>query len=1175
MRRIGSKKQKNSSTSLLATSVPTYKITFHTDANGPKSEEHYVASPTKSQGNVWGAVPQQSAVFDIPLDLSADGPSLPFMDATTALEAGAIPAYETMQPCDEKGAKIRQTVAHMEELKAQEAVFLQILLSLHYSCLLLTPCSCGIEKHLQKVGCTDCLQGELLCPQCWLNRHRTMPTHWALIWNAKEQFFEKYDFSRVMKNTSIRLGHYGHQCPETDLGRTFTLVESNGIHATSISFCRCKTGDGQRGEPEFQQLLRAGIFPGSVKEPKTGYTLGLLEYYRQERNQGKGSAYNFVHVLQRMADPFFAGSVPDIYVNFLAITRFHQHLDTIMQRGHAHGVDTPLPGEADRPYPNRPIGYLGLLCAACPERGVNLPFVVNVPKYLRYQFTLDGNFKANLFFKRDNGSDKALTDGRMYFPKQTEFAEIAKAYIVAEEDKEVPCKAHIGSIPHQGQVKYGNTAVSGVVACACDHAVAGSFVDMLKGEAFAIGTYAQREHLKHTNSPPHGPTTKTPTVFSYNSWCSFVVNMRNRAITLFPEETWLHTMLAEAEGQIPADHINAHGTKCQTIWQAVYFVCRAHFHGETAEVLWAFLNPLGSSTRQMTGAARHDIINFVMDAWNILKVLRQAELLAAERLDALRLFELHMAVLEDLSRQHTTEVAGWSRLSRITTESDNGTPESVYQHKSTRVLPIDNVLAAMVVEEAEKWKHQNQHEPRTSVAEWIHNGMKIERDQTFIIALLKTHREHPLQETWDAITKLRDDTNLALKTFRESQGAIYPCLKLSVLDVDEPELSAIQLPSYRMKHGQRGVDNDLELRDAEIKLRCTEADNGILAIQAASLALSAIKKARELDYRGQGGVTRSQRNVQKAELMKTFEIDMYNRARAALIHLGHMAKDAVEPYRPLSHRDTRRKETHLHRAKGDSRLFDGTAWYLQSGVTISRAAVGSTLALGDPDDDDDEPQLLVGTQTRKRAGFTKSPRAAKRLKDIAPDDVVVESSASEAKDSDLEMSPSKRAKARGSTKKKKKASGWIWLERVTNGQNLGDAEKLGEYKRESDRVQWLRAEAEMYRWLEQYERKHAELMRVIERFRRDSVVWGGLGDREEHRNGGLNGAVAFARMQATMYRRLEHNARVIFKSADSGAHHDWVSASTFDELVTKIDTWQDLVFKWMDDMNIHRAYKDF
>ncbi|KAJ7860695.1 hypothetical protein B0H14DRAFT_2350506, partial [Mycena olivaceomarginata] len=52
------------------------------------------------------------------------------------------------------------------------------------------------------------------------------------------------------------------------------------------------------------------IFPGSVKEPNTGYTVSLLGYYRQERSQGKGSAYNFMHVLQQMADPFFGDAVP-------------------------------------------------------------------------------------------------------------------------------------------------------------------------------------------------------------------------------------------------------------------------------------------------------------------------------------------------------------------------------------------------------------------------------------------------------------------------------------------------------------------------------------------------------------------------------------------------------------------------------------------------------------------------------------------------------------------------------------------------------------------------------------------------------------------------------------------------------------------------------------------------
>lgn len=255
-----------------------------------------------------------------------------------------------------------------------------------------------------------------------------------------------------------------------------------------------------------------------------------------------------------------------------------------------------------------------------------------------------------------------------------------------------------------------------------------------------------------------------------------------------------------------------------------------------------------------------------------------------------------------------------------------------------------------------------------------------------MITLLNSHREHPLQDTWGTITKLRDSLNLDLKKFRERQRVVYPHLKLSALDVDEPELTAIQLPSYRMKHGQRMAtdadanDHDSELREAEIKLRCSEANSGILGVRAASLALSAVKKARELDYRGQAGITRSQRNLQKAELMKSFEITMYNKARASLIRLGHMGKDAVEPYPPLSLRDTRRKETHLHRAKGDSRLFDGTAWYLQSGVTISRAAVPAMLSpIKRRQDDEDEPQLLAGTQTLKRSGKEHPPEESLTL----------------------------------------------------------------------------------------------------------------------------------------------------------------------------------------------------
>jgi hypothetical protein len=51
-----------------------------------------------------------------------------------------------------------------------------------------------------------------------------------------------------------------------------------------------------------------------------------------------------------------------------------------------------------------------------------------------------------------------------------------------------------------------------------------------------------------------------------------------------------------------------------------------------------------------------------------------------------------------------------------------------------------------------------------------------------------------------------------------------------------------------------------------------------------------------------------------------------------------------------------------------------------------------------------------------------------------------------------------------------------------------------------------------------------------------------------------------------MHHRLEHDTKTIFKSADSGAHHDWVAAITFDKLVTKIDRWCDMILKWIDEM---------
>ncbi|KAJ6608935.1 hypothetical protein B0H10DRAFT_2226427 [Mycena sp. CBHHK59/15] len=88
----------------------------------------------------------------------------------------------------------------------------------------------------------------------------------------------------------------------------------------------------QMWAPEFQQLLLAGIFPGSIKEPKTGYTLGLLDYYCQQRTKGRARLTTSCTSCMD-GRSFFFGAVPDIYINFLAITRYYDHLDLSIRHG--------------------------------------------------------------------------------------------------------------------------------------------------------------------------------------------------------------------------------------------------------------------------------------------------------------------------------------------------------------------------------------------------------------------------------------------------------------------------------------------------------------------------------------------------------------------------------------------------------------------------------------------------------------------------------------------------------------------------------------------------------------------------------------------------------------------------------------------------------------------------
>ena len=143
----------------------------------------------------------------------------------------------------------------------------------------------------------------------WLKIHLNMPTHWALVWNTESGHYKKTDISSLHPRAGICLGHQGKRCPHAAERISFTLSDNNGIHPTKIVFCRCHPADNPHSSQTFQ-LIDTGIFPGTVKEPKSGYTIQLLEYYGLLRQQLKVTAYKFAMTLQVVTDSTFPESIP-------------------------------------------------------------------------------------------------------------------------------------------------------------------------------------------------------------------------------------------------------------------------------------------------------------------------------------------------------------------------------------------------------------------------------------------------------------------------------------------------------------------------------------------------------------------------------------------------------------------------------------------------------------------------------------------------------------------------------------------------------------------------------------------------------------------------------------------------------------------------------------------------
>lgn len=116
-------------------------------------------------------------------------------------------------------------------------------------------------------------------------------------------------------------------------------------------------------------------------------------------------------------------------------------------------------------------------------------------------------------------------------------------------------------------------------------------------------------------------------LFSYDIVCKWSINFWNRLI-VGSKLNW-HDPLKEnitCQFLVPKFHLGSHREECADHFSFNYAEGVGRMHGELVETIWAGLNWLQYSTREMSAGHRREVITEAMNYWNWGKVIRTGRL---------------------------------------------------------------------------------------------------------------------------------------------------------------------------------------------------------------------------------------------------------------------------------------------------------------------------------------------------------------------------------------------------------------------------------------------------------------------------------------------------------------------------------------------------------------------
>ncbi|GLB43470.1 hypothetical protein LshimejAT787_1303830 [Lyophyllum shimeji] len=290
----------------------------------------------------------------------------PLPQTTVQPEATLTTAELQKKPSQKQGASVLMNTfsQHFESL--QEAIF-----STEHHPHLGQPCPCG--KIPAKFRCTECFQLNLLCKECIVAAHQHHPFHFLGEWTGT--FFRRVELSEL--NFVIRLGHYGGRCPNHPVSKPpciTVIVHVNGVHRALIEYCYCKLVS------DAEQLVRARLFPLTMKHPETAMTFAVLKHFHISNLTSKKSAYDYAKTFTSLTNNAFPQKVPVTCIEV------------------SFNIDPDI---------------------------LNAATVEEAHKYTLFLST-DGNFRLQRKNKNDDPDDTALNEGNTYFVPTEAYKEYLK-----------------------------------------------------------------------------------------------------------------------------------------------------------------------------------------------------------------------------------------------------------------------------------------------------------------------------------------------------------------------------------------------------------------------------------------------------------------------------------------------------------------------------------------------------------------------------------------------------------------------------------------------------------------------------------------------------------------------------------------------------------------------------